>query len=174
MEKGALSNLEIKTLEKLLKKVPALPRVPRELFIPLMSKNVPVAIELAPVSNGKVLLAYRNDAFYKGWHFPGSFMIPGETFEESCKRIISNEIGLRVKKISLMFIAVSPRNKRFPLAHILFRCDVSGTAKRGEWFSKMPKDIIASHVRFWKALSASRNKKLYSKRINGDYLILSK
>lgn len=43
-QKNNLNLKEIKLLKKLLRKTPALPNIPEELFVPLMRKNVPVVV----------------------------------------------------------------------------------------------------------------------------------
>ena len=155
--KKKLTDREIKVLGKLLKKVRPIPNIPRELFLPIMSKNVPATTELAIIRKGSLLLTYRDDDFYKGWHFPGSFMSPGDTFEKSCRRVAFDETGLRPKKCSLLSAAVYSRDKRFPCASLFFKCSVVGVSKHGRWFRAMPKDIIPSHKPLWKiALGAIR------------------
>lgn len=140
---------EIVILKKLLTKLRPVPQIPAELFILLMSKNVPVTTELALINDKKVLLTYRSDSYYKGWHFPGRYMAPGETFKEACSNTASQEAGLRVKKVKLIATLNLKKNKRFHCISLFFLCHASGKAKEGSWFAACPRNIIPEHKELW-------------------------
>ncbi len=149
MKSSGLTVKEIKTLEKLLKKLPALPNIPQELFILVMGKNVPVTIELIIVRGNKILLTPRNDAYYKGWHFPGSFLCPGEIFKDACERTALKETNLKIQKSELISVINVPEGKRFHYASLIFLCSTRGEPSEGEWFAKCPKNIIPQHKKIW-------------------------
>jgi len=149
MEENNLSLKEIKTLKKLLKKLSGLPNIPQELFVPVMGKNVPVTIELVIICGNKILLTPRNDAYYKGWHFPGSFLCPGETFKDACKRTALKETNLKIQKSELISVINVPESKRFHYASLIFICSTRGEPSEGEWFTKCPKNIIPQHKKIW-------------------------
>jgi mutator protein MutT len=48
---------------------------------------------------GEILLAYRNDT--KNWGIPGGYMEPGETFEDTIKRELVEELNIKVERLSL-------------------------------------------------------------------------
>lgn len=67
--------------------------------------NLPVnPIDLAVVREGdegpEVFLIYRDDTFFKGWHFPGSVILPGRTIDSVLKDIMEREVGVRVKGLT--------------------------------------------------------------------------
>ncbi len=149
MKRSSLTFKEIKILERLLKKLPALPNIPQELFISIMGKNVPVTIELIILRGNKILLTPRNDAYYKGWHFPGSFLCPGETFEKACERTALKELNLKIRKSELISTINVLEGKRFHYASLVFLCSARGEPAEGEWFAKCPKNIISQHKKIW-------------------------
>lgn len=153
MKTRDLNRAEIAILKKLLAKLKPVPRIPTELFLLLMSKNVPVTTELGLINNGRALLTYRSDPYYKGWHFPGRFMAPGETLEEACRNTASQEVGLKVKKVKLIATLNFEKNKRFHFISLFFLCHVSGKAKEGGWFAVCPRGIIPEHKKLWSILA---------------------
>ncbi len=77
---STLTPTEIHLLLSLLEKMGAVHKSSwGEAFVPFMSKVVPAAVELVIVRNGKVLLTHRRDAYFRGWHFPGTYLGPRET-----------------------------------------------------------------------------------------------
>ncbi|OHA08325.1 MAG: hypothetical protein A3B37_03640 [Candidatus Sungbacteria bacterium RIFCSPLOWO2_01_FULL_59_16] len=148
--KNGLTRLEVTTLVRLLGKMPPLPNIPRELFILIMQKNVPVTIELAIMRAGKLLLTHRRDAYFKGWHFPGRFMGPGETIADAVRRTALREIGLKIQRKTLLGVINCVRDRRFHFISFFFLCSVRGRPKDGAWFSKCPPDLIPEHKRLWK------------------------
>lgn len=149
-----LTKMEIKTLARLLKRLPQIPDIPKKIFTPLMSKNVPVTTELALIQGKKVLLIYRDDKYFKGWHFPGSLMSPRETFLMTCQRIARVEVGLKIKNSKLLSArrVVIYSGRRFKCVSIFFSCATLKIARRGAWFAKMPKDIIPEHRKLWQII----------------------
>lgn len=147
---GKLTKQEISALGKLLKKVPAIPSVPEEFFISLMRKNVPAVVDLAIIRNHKILLTYRDDVFYRGWHFPGGLIHPRETFKQTASRILLKEVGLKLAKIEKINTFNNSKDKRFHCLSIFFICRLAvGEPIDGKWFSDCPKDIIPEHKRLW-------------------------
>ncbi len=159
MKQKNLTTKEIKIFKKLLEKLPSLPNIPQELFVPIMSKNVPAFVDLAIIRNRKVLLTYRKDRYYIGWHFPGGLIRPGETFERTASRILLREVGLRQGKIEMINAFNTPRDKRFHWLSVFFICRFAvGEPIDGEWFSKCPHDIISAHRKLWSTIKPYLNK----------------
>lgn len=148
--KGRLNKRELQTLARLLKKMPGVPHIPKELFLSVMRKNVPVTIELAIVRGKRIMLAYRHDPYFTGWHFPGSFMIPRETFVEAVRRTAFGELGLKIQASRLIKISNASTNKRFHFVSLFFLCSTSGKPKNGKWFSTCPTNIIPEHKTLWR------------------------
>jgi hypothetical protein len=88
VDKTGLNERGIETLAALLKILPPFHKGRwGKVFVPLMSKVVPTAIELVIVQNGKVLLTHRTDEFFTGWHTPGTYVGPRETRPEIEKEL---------------------------------------------------------------------------------------
>lgn len=145
---------EIETLDLLLKKCPPLPNIPSDVFVSIMSRNVPVTIELGLRRRNKICLVYRNDKFYRGWHFPGSFLKPGESIKHACRRIAREELGVLVKNISFRCIFNETRDKRFHYVSLFFVGDAVGKIMKGALFDSLPKDILVQHRKLWQETSS--------------------
>jgi ADP-ribose pyrophosphatase YjhB (NUDIX family) len=82
------------------------------------------------VKNGKVLMVKRNIEPYKGtWMFPAGFVDFGEHPEETLKREVKEETGLRVENYQLIGVFQSTDDLR-SLGHFVFFFMVK--AKSGE------------------------------------------
>jgi hypothetical protein len=70
--------------------------VPLELFNALCENLIMNAVELAVLRKTKdgpeILLFEREDKYFKGWHLPGTIMMPGDTDESALKRLIVREV----------------------------------------------------------------------------------
>lgn len=97
--KSKLTPKEIKDLVRLLKKV-RLP-APYPVFVALC-KSVPlVAVDIALMKDkNNLLLTYRDDEFYKGWHVPGSILLFQEEPLQAFYRMAKKELGLKPKDLA--------------------------------------------------------------------------
>jgi ADP-ribose pyrophosphatase YjhB (NUDIX family) len=67
----------------------------KNLFYAWSENLTTVAIEVALLrKNGEIFLTYRDDKYFKGWHIPGSIMIPGDTVNDVLSRVMKNEINM--------------------------------------------------------------------------------
>lgn len=121
-------------------------------FIPLKKMGIHCAVEVILRNKGRVLLTERNDGFFKGLHFPGGFMVQGETLEVAAKRIARQELGIKIKFVKEIGFFNNTENKRFQEVSLLALCETSENPKMGRWFSTCPKNIIPLHKKFWKKI----------------------
>lgn len=81
----------------------------------------------------KILIGRReNDPYVKelSWVFPGDFLIPEHTEEETIKGIVKEETGLEVENLGTVFSRIIPERKDFFLVYNL--CElVGGKEKAG-------------------------------------------
>ncbi|MDP3999594.1 MAG: NUDIX domain-containing protein [bacterium] len=146
MARQTLNKQETQNLVKLLKKV-RLP-APYPVFIALC-KSVPmVAVNLAVMpDNRRLLLTYRNDEFYKGWHIPGSILRYKENPLDVLKRVSRQELKMKIKSPRFVnyFIENSSRGHELIL---LFVVRPAGALKKGKYFSlnHPPKDLLKEQV----------------------------
>lgn len=132
--KNKLTAKEIKNLVQLLKKV-RLP-APYPVFVAL-AKSVPfIAVDIAVMPDkNRILLTYRKDEFYDGWHIPGSILRYGELVENAYKRVMRKELGMKILKpkfINYFDILFDSRDKGIAL---LFVVKSKAKPKIGKYFS---------------------------------------
>ena len=120
-----------------------------EAFMPLMSRCVPACVELVIVRDGKVLLCHRKDEFFDGWHTPGTYIGPGESFQEAAQRCADREIKAQVRVIKCIASFLNNDNPRFSDLSNLLYCEITGNPQNGTWFQKCPPDLIPVHRKFW-------------------------
>ena len=122
-------------------------------FIPLMeAAGVPMAVELVIVRNGKVLLTYRDDAHFTGWHTPGTYLRRGEDWQTAAQRCADKELKVPVRLVRVLDVFNHPDNPRFHDACTLLLCEADGEPQSGEWFSSPPQDLIPVHRKYWPAI----------------------
>ena len=89
---------------------------------------VPLLVRLAAViiDKNKLLLIRRKKAQKEYWVFPGGGLKEGETFEESTKREVLEETGLKVEPIKLLYKLQGGDIKNF---HLYYLCELVGKGK---------------------------------------------
>lgn len=147
-----LTKTETKQLVKLLKKVKNPNRgLPEPLFLAL-SKIVPFAsCEMAIVNEKKeLLMAWRDDEWWTGWHFPGGVMRYGESFEMSLQNTARRELGIKLKSYKFLFPVNYTNSERGHTVSFIFLCTTGQKPKDGKFFKTMPKNIISLHKPVWR------------------------
>lgn len=121
-------------------------------------------IDLAVLREGdegsEVFLIYREDNFFKGWHFPGSVILPGHTIKSVLKDIVGREMGISAEGFAFDLVGVHqfmkgnnigecPRGQEVDLFHVLFldRGTKIEIDENRKFFpiSKFPDDILSHH-----------------------------
>lgn len=121
-------------------------------FIPLKKMGVHCAIELVVIRNGKVLLTWRDDKFFTGWHTPGTYLEQEETWQDAAQRCANREIKARVDAIRVIDTHNHPDSPRFHDVCVLLLCKMVGEPQTGQWFSECPADLIPVHQKYWPAI----------------------
>lgn len=132
--------------------------VPRNVFNALCENLIMSAIELAVIRRKKLgfelLMFYREDEYFKGWHMPGTIMQPGETELSALKRLIASEIKQKVSKPEAVgrmnFLKGSGpgQYKRGQVYATFFTASFHGNyTGDGTFFplNKIPKDTLSGH-----------------------------
>jgi len=132
-----------------------------EFMLCLLTSPMP-NVELAVIKPGtkKILLTYRQDRNFTGWHFPGSHICQFESIKACCQRIAKDEIGIKIKNIRLAGVKnynSSKIHKRYykgkfiPNHYLGLICIVEPlqTPKAGQFFDRLPKNIITVHKDVW-------------------------
>lgn len=131
------SNEDWTAIADLIKIIPPVPGVPLPLFLPLMKLLVPAGVELLIVRERKILLVLREFMGETGYHLPGAFVAPGESFLDTARRCGKRELGLDVLSVQPFGPTINqPHSPRFHDAQTLLVCQFSGEPNSGEWFGR--------------------------------------
>lgn len=154
-----LNRNELKQLLSLLKKIDN-PHagLPQSVF-DILIKIVPfVACELAIVDDKKrILLTWREDRWWRGWHFPGGLLRYRETFEERIRAVARKELGVDITNHKFLFAKDCSQGARSHVVSLVFRCETMMVPKQGRYFKKMPKNIIEEHKKLWAKIQKSKS-----------------
>ncbi len=127
--------------------------LPFEIFLAISKMVVFTACEIVVVNEKKeILLCWRNDRWWTGWHFPGGLLRFGEKFEQRLKKTAVAELGVKLLSSKFLFPVNYPVSKRGQDVGLIFLCKVSGQPKSGKFFKSPPKDLIFEHKKVWKNL----------------------
>lgn len=104
-----------------------------------------------------VLLWYRDDEYYKGWHIPGGYILRGEQPEETIRRVLMKETGLTLQKAEFMrYFNAYPSNAPVPNHQValLFLCAAKGEPRQGTFYplDAVPSDTLSHHKEYLKFL----------------------
>ena len=146
-----MTAVESKQLVILMKKLPNPKKgLDHPIFDALCGVVPFVACELVIVGPQGMLLTWRQDRWWKGWHFPGGILRYRENFEDRIAKVASSELGIRITDYKLIFPINFNKSKRCHAVSLVFLCHTDDTPKHGKYFTKMPKDIIPEHKELWK------------------------
>ena len=153
----SLSKSQLKTLVSLLKKVKSTSSgLPEEVFNALTHLIPFIALELVFLnSKGEILLTWRGDKYWRGWHFPGGLLRYRESFEKRIKETAKRELGVRVKSFKFLFIENGRTSVRSHDVSLVFKIQYSGRPREGKFFAKMPADIIDQQRGIWKKIKSA-------------------
>lgn len=112
------------------------------------------AVEVLVTRDGRdLLLTYRKDDFWNGWHVPGGYVACEEPFEAACTRITRRELGIEVRMYEVLDAFVWLTHPYASTISILCLCRPLGQPREGEFFTVAPDPMVANHdrivQRFW-------------------------
>jgi colanic acid biosynthesis protein WcaH len=126
-------------------------------FIPLKKLGIDSSVEVVLVGSEAVYLTWRDDKYYgKGWHTPGSFIRPGETWQMAAQRCATEELGpnVRIRVADVLTPFNHYNDPRFHhVSHLLHCVITSGEPQGGRWFDACPEDILPVHKQYWPAIA---------------------
>jgi len=118
---------------------------PKAIFDSLVKHVTFVACECAVIdSHGALLLTWRDDQFWKGWHIPGGLLRYKESFLTRIRATLKRETGLTVIRAKLLDVYNYQNDPRGHSISMLFLCTCRGSAKKGTWFKKVPPRMISA------------------------------
>ncbi len=152
-----LNTKETKQLVSLLKKIDKPHEgLPQPIFDALCGVVPFVACELVVVNeNNEMLMVWRHDKWWRGWHFPGGLLRYRESFEERLERVAWDEMGINLTSYKFLFAKDCSQSVRGSATSLVFVCQTAMTPTHGKFFKKMPKNIIEAHKELWNRVSKS-------------------
>lgn len=127
--------------------------IPQLIFDALATFMPFIAVEVIVVNRkGEMLLTWREDRYWRGWHFPGGLLRFGESFEERLQKTVRRELGVKIKSHKFLAPKNYGRHERGHDVSLLFLCQLTGSPKRGQFFKTMPREIITVHQSLWQEL----------------------
>jgi len=145
--------------------IPDLAYRPMHKLVPWPAVEVLIYTDLIDVRcyehYAKILLSWRDDEF-RGWHIPGGYMKPNESYQDACNRHVRKEkIAEAVTNLQLIATHVwlaSEHPFGYPISLIIACKAVGQIVERDDlkWFEEMPEDVIPqqhpkflAHFRRW-------------------------
>lgn len=120
-----------------------------ELFDAVITVVPQTAIEALVVDDiqnpTKILVTYRADRHYLGWHFPGGYIRFGEDFEETVKNVVRRELHVEVKRMKDTGIKNSGVDHRGHTIAYVYLVELEDKPSNGKWFDHVPEDLLVPH-----------------------------
>lgn len=130
--------------------------LPQGLFEVLCKLVVFPATEVVVINDKQeILLTWRDDKWWKGWHIPGGLIRFGESFEQRLKQVVKNELKTELKSFKFLFAENYALEKRGHTIGNFFLCELKGKPKVGQFFKNPPKDMILQHRKVWRKLKSA-------------------
>jgi hypothetical protein len=156
---ASLSTAEIDALAGQLRQLAAegrgIPRLPLPILSALRSLAPVVVVELCIVDAQRaVLLTWRDDEHWRGWHFPGGFMGPRESLAEACSRVAQRELGAAFALSGVVGVESWPSHPFASPVALLCRGTLDRAPSDGRYFADPPDDLIAEQRTYFASLRA--------------------
>lgn len=153
MSEATSPEAEMRAIEALKEVRPVMSGAMFRAFWPILP-TVPLELAVMRQINGVwcVLMFYRKDQDYTGWHMSGGYVWQSEqSDEETAKRILKREVGLVPK--NLYFVRnfnTGPETGWVPNRQMtrLYVCEADGEPTVGKFFplDQLPVETIGSHI----------------------------
>lgn len=148
-----LNQKEIKQLVSLLKRIDTPHEgLPQPVFDALCSVVPFVSCELVIIGEKGILLTWREDKWWRGWHFPGGLLRYRESLAERIEKTVWDELGTGVNSQKFLFTMDYYQSVRCHAVSLVFFCQTTTIPKQGKFFKKMPKNIIDAHKELWEKI----------------------
>lgn len=107
---------------------------------------LPGAAVIVTDAGHRVLLLQRADT--GGWGLPGGFMDPGESLEETARREVMEEVGLKLDELTLMNVFSGPEQYyRYPNGDQVFNVTTVYTARARGWRLRLdPEEVVTAQL----------------------------
>lgn len=134
--------------------------LPQAVFDRIVKMIPVVGCELVIFNSKKeVLLIWRHDEYYRGWHTPGGLLRFKESFGSRIQKVARNELGVRVVSFRLIDVYNFTNDPRGHAVGLVFLCKINGTPRNGTFFKVIPKNALSHQKPFLKRARALVRKK---------------
>ncbi|HET9959980.1 MAG TPA: NUDIX hydrolase [Polyangiaceae bacterium] len=107
------------------------------------------AVEMIISNTGEdVLLTYRDDDYWSGWHIPGGFSGCGESLADTCQRLGRHELGADVRLLSVIDSFAWPDHPYGNALSLLCHCELADPPGVGRFFAEPPTHMVRYHRDF--------------------------
>jgi len=125
------------------------PNLPEPIWRGVAGLTPQLAAELLLTRDGTdVLLVWREDRDFVGWHVPGGWFGAGEGAQRTAARIARRELGVGVVVEALLDARGWAAHPYAEAVSLLCACRADGLPQEGVWFTEVPRPIVAHHDEF--------------------------
>lgn len=125
------------------------PNVPEPIWRALAGVVPQLAVELLITRTGRdVLLVFREDRDWHGWHVPGGFLVCGESVDRGADRVARRELGVSVRTTALLGAFTWPDHPYAHATSLLCVCAADGAPTAGQFFTRPPHPLVPHHEQF--------------------------
>lgn len=131
-----------------------MPRLPFPVLAALKGvAPLPVAELCVAGPEGGVLLTWRDDDYWRGWHFPGGLIAPGESLAAACDRIAARELAAGFALEGVAGVECWPAHPWADIVAILCRGRLDRAPADGRFFATPPDDLLAEQRPYFDSLA---------------------
>lgn len=142
-------------LRRLAREGRAIPSLPFPILEAIRELAPAVVVELCILDrHGAVLLTWRDDEHWRGWHFPGGFLGPAESVAQGCARIAGRELGAGFALAGVVGVESWPAHPFASPVALLCRGTLDRPPSEGRFFAEPPDDLIVEQRTYFASLSA--------------------
>ena len=132
-----------------------IPRLPFPILEALRGLAPAPVVELCVVGpGGALLLTWREDEHWTGWHFPGGFMGPGESVARACERIAQRELGASFALEGVAGVECWPAHPYASPVALLCRGALDRAPATGRFFTEAPANLIEEQRTYFASLAS--------------------
>lgn len=154
-----LSGLSQEDLRKLAARVLSFVEKPEkgigpDLFGAIIAVVPQTCIEAIVVDNiaqpNRILVTWRSDKHYLGWHFPGGYVRFGDNFEQTVRKVVKRELSRKTKGMKFTGTLTHNVDTRGHTLGAVFLVELDQEPEVGKWFNKVPFALLPHHKAFLK------------------------